>query len=271
VELVLPSGEKVIANGNMYSDLFWALRGGGGSTFGVVTRVTAKTYPQPQISGLNFTFTPTEGSFDAYLNAGAHFLTALPNFLDSGLSGEITIDNGSFNAVLLAPNKSKSEVSNMVAPVLNQLSSMKISMIIDFVNGDQILNSTFGDSPAGLSIAAGSRLFSRSTMLNQTGMATILSNLLLQGWTVRPFAIGGGQVIKNKDLEIALNPAWRETYVHFAFNAVVANPAYNAMVESLQEATKLESKYLAPISIRNAAYFNEVSSIRLSGQLQRRS
>jgi hypothetical protein len=251
----------------MYSDIFWALRGGGGSTFGVVTRVTTRTYPQPTISGLNLTFIPRESSFDSYLDAAAYFLTALPDFLDSGLSGEITIDNGSFNAVLLAPNKSENEVSNMMAPVLTRLSSMKISVITDFTNGDRILNSTFGDSPAGLSVAAGSRLFSRMTILNQTAMTTIISNMISQGWIVRPFAIGGGQVIKNKNLEIALNPAWRETYVHFAINALVPSLTYNALIESLQEARNLESKYLAPHSIRNAAYFNEVSSVKAASEL----
>lgn len=41
IEIVLASGDVVIANAhpdNEYSDLFWALKGGGGGNFGVVTR-----------------------------------------------------------------------------------------------------------------------------------------------------------------------------------------------------------------------------------------
>lgn len=48
----------VIANGSVLtvsefqnSDLFWALRGGGGGTFGVVTSMTVLAHPEPKISG----------------------------------------------------------------------------------------------------------------------------------------------------------------------------------------------------------------------------
>ncbi|HTZ29556.1 MAG TPA: FAD-binding protein [Streptosporangiaceae bacterium] len=46
-EVVLASGEIVVANEAQHADLFWALRGGGGGTFGVVTRLTMRTYPMP--------------------------------------------------------------------------------------------------------------------------------------------------------------------------------------------------------------------------------
>jgi FAD/FMN-containing dehydrogenase len=50
-EVVLASGEIVTANAVQHPDLFWALRGGGGGTFGVVTRLTLATYPAPQTLG----------------------------------------------------------------------------------------------------------------------------------------------------------------------------------------------------------------------------
>jgi FAD/FMN-containing dehydrogenase len=50
-EVVLASGEIVTANAVQHPDLFWALRGGGG-TFGVVSRLTLRTYPTPQTLGL---------------------------------------------------------------------------------------------------------------------------------------------------------------------------------------------------------------------------
>src|SRR6202050_3311218 len=46
-EGVLAAGESVVANEARHADLFWALRGGGGGTFGVVTRLTMRTYPMP--------------------------------------------------------------------------------------------------------------------------------------------------------------------------------------------------------------------------------
>jgi FAD/FMN-containing dehydrogenase len=50
-EVVLASGEIVTANAVRHPDLFWALRGGGGGTFGVVSRLTLRTHPAPRTLG----------------------------------------------------------------------------------------------------------------------------------------------------------------------------------------------------------------------------
>lgn len=42
VEVVTASGEIMVANASQHQDLFWALRGGGGGTFGVVSRLAAQ-------------------------------------------------------------------------------------------------------------------------------------------------------------------------------------------------------------------------------------
>ncbi len=46
-EIITADGSVVVANACQNEDLFWALRGGGGGTFGVVTRVTLRTHPLP--------------------------------------------------------------------------------------------------------------------------------------------------------------------------------------------------------------------------------
>lgn len=48
-EVVLSSGEVVNASSNENKDLFWALRGGGGSNFGIVTRFDLDVFPQGDI------------------------------------------------------------------------------------------------------------------------------------------------------------------------------------------------------------------------------
>jgi len=50
-EVVTAAGEIVVANENLHPDLFWALRGGGGGTFGVVSRVTMRTFAMPRVIG----------------------------------------------------------------------------------------------------------------------------------------------------------------------------------------------------------------------------
>ena len=51
-EVVTADGSVLVANADQNPDLFWALRGGGGSTFGVVTRTTLLAHPIPQTMGL---------------------------------------------------------------------------------------------------------------------------------------------------------------------------------------------------------------------------
>jgi FAD/FMN-containing dehydrogenase len=43
--VVLPSGDAITATADDYADLYWALRGGGGGNFGVVTSFTLRTFP----------------------------------------------------------------------------------------------------------------------------------------------------------------------------------------------------------------------------------
>jgi FAD/FMN-containing dehydrogenase len=50
-EVVTADGKLLVANECQNQDLFWALRGGGGGTYGIVTRVTLRTHPLPAFFG----------------------------------------------------------------------------------------------------------------------------------------------------------------------------------------------------------------------------
>lgn len=50
-EIVTADGQVRIANAGTHPDLFWAIKGGGGGGFGVVTRVTLKTHELPNFLG----------------------------------------------------------------------------------------------------------------------------------------------------------------------------------------------------------------------------
>jgi FAD/FMN-containing dehydrogenase len=50
-EVVTADGQIRLANACQNTDLFWALRGGGGGTFGIVTRMTLMTQPLPSFFG----------------------------------------------------------------------------------------------------------------------------------------------------------------------------------------------------------------------------
>lgn len=52
VEIVTADGKILIANQCQNKDLYWAVRGGGGGTFGVVTKMTLKTHKLPANFGI---------------------------------------------------------------------------------------------------------------------------------------------------------------------------------------------------------------------------
>jgi FAD/FMN-containing dehydrogenase len=54
IEVVTADGRIVVANETHHPDLFWALRGGGGATFGVVSGMTLALHPMPERLGAVF-------------------------------------------------------------------------------------------------------------------------------------------------------------------------------------------------------------------------
>jgi FAD/FMN-containing dehydrogenase len=73
-EVVTADGQIRIANACTNSDLFWALKGGGGGSLGVLTRLTLKTHPLPNFLGGAFG-TIKANSAEAYKRLIAQFMT----------------------------------------------------------------------------------------------------------------------------------------------------------------------------------------------------
>ena len=58
IEIVTPKGEVKVANECLNADIFFAVRGGGGSTFGVVTKFAYKALPVFAIHVCSLTHVP---------------------------------------------------------------------------------------------------------------------------------------------------------------------------------------------------------------------
>ncbi|HTC51620.1 MAG TPA: FAD-binding oxidoreductase [Steroidobacteraceae bacterium] len=74
-EVVTADGSIQIANSCINPDLFWALKGGGGGTFGVVSKLTVRTHELPEYFGdANFDIkAPSEAAYRSLLRAFVSF------------------------------------------------------------------------------------------------------------------------------------------------------------------------------------------------------
>ena len=72
-EVVTADGKVRVANPCTNPDLFWALKGGGGGTFGVVSRLTLRVRDLPEFAG-GANFTVKASSDDAYRRLIRHFV-----------------------------------------------------------------------------------------------------------------------------------------------------------------------------------------------------
>jgi FAD/FMN-containing dehydrogenase len=72
-EVVTADGKVRIANACTNPDLYWALKGGGGGTFGVVSKLTLRVRDLPEFAG-GANFTVKASSDDAYRRLIRHFV-----------------------------------------------------------------------------------------------------------------------------------------------------------------------------------------------------
>ncbi|MBV8225715.1 MAG: BBE domain-containing protein, partial [Verrucomicrobia bacterium] len=87
-EVVTADGSARIANACTNPDLFWALKGGGGGTFGVVTRLTLRTHELPKTFGFVIA-TIRAGSDAAFRRLVGRFVDFYADHLHNAHWGEI--------------------------------------------------------------------------------------------------------------------------------------------------------------------------------------
>jgi hypothetical protein len=88
--LITPIGELLTVNECQHPDLFYALRGGGGSTWGIVLSVVMKAYPTPQTSMHVLTLQAAQINQDStkrFWDLMAYIHSELPRLKDGGMQG----------------------------------------------------------------------------------------------------------------------------------------------------------------------------------------
>jgi hypothetical protein len=96
-EAVLADGTLVVASPFQNSDLYWALSGGGGGTYGVVISMTSKAYPELQTVSGNLSFSDTGISRTTFFAGVEMFTSLLPSIGDAGGASVWWLTNNSMS------------------------------------------------------------------------------------------------------------------------------------------------------------------------------
>ncbi len=99
-EVVTADGSIQIANACVNPDLFWALKGGGGGTFGVVSKLTVRTHELPEYFGVVM-FNVKAPSDEAYRSLLHAFVSFYAEHLFNEHWGE-TVYVGSHNVIRIS-------------------------------------------------------------------------------------------------------------------------------------------------------------------------
>jgi len=113
--IVTADGDHVIANSYRNKDLFWALRGGGGGTWGVVTSVTYKTHPSTPFSAAFLFANSTNASSTRSLLTEIIRLT--PPLIEQGYGGYVLATTEQLLVFVISPNVTAEQNQAIFSPL----------------------------------------------------------------------------------------------------------------------------------------------------------
>ncbi|KAL8709577.1 MAG: hypothetical protein Q9220_005669 [cf. Caloplaca sp. 1 TL-2023] len=271
-EIVTPSGDIKTINPCTNNDLFFAFRGGGGSTFGVILSATLKAFPIPSMTWSHFEITQTSPTRQPFWQAAAYYHSQLPHLVKNGLMGYYNISS-------LSPFEPSTPLNlaagvwilNTTVPVFDAL----MDPVLDHIKATYPVNVTrssryvpnFYDwwkvySPAGAA-ATESQLGNR--LLDENALSLPLDKIagyLADSYSdlVTIFNLVSGPGMWNVQLAGGLGsmtPAWRRTVVEMIVPAVWS--AHNTTLKISQLAL-LHNKWMPALRAwapDTGAYLNE--------------
>lgn len=278
-QVVLTNGQQVLASPNSNIDLFQALRGGGGGTFGIITSAKIKAYPDAAYSAQSFYMAPLSTSssdLTVFMEAIAILYEAFPALGDGGLSGygawsAYTVGkslNASISYALGAKDKAVEDIEAMFTPTLEKLlpyNGTNISLVVSYTAYDSYWDYYYGTGGGTCSSATArsafvSRLFTKDNLSGKKAlrkMLNITAGTSSEG-TVNGFALLGGGALSRSDALSGVNPAWRRSYMHnFCGRGWLGDANYDTVTAIHHDITYTKGGAMRELAPDTGAYMNE--------------
>ncbi|KAI3615878.1 fad binding domain protein [Moniliophthora roreri] len=217
-EVITTEGRFVTASPTENEDLYWALSGGGGGTYGIVWSVTVKAHASLPVTLAFLDFNSTGITPDDYWTAIRNYSATTPEFSDSRIWGFVSITNASFEVnPLFAVNKTSREVAALIQPIQQTLNNLGISFNLSIQTFDSYLEA-YDAIPSFPSIEVANILIGSRFMPESIWQEESIFNEYLDA--VRTITDTGtivGDIVMKPSKEVAgfpsnaVHPAWRET------------------------------------------------------------
>ncbi|KAI1073955.1 isoamyl alcohol oxidase [Whalleya microplaca] len=265
-EVVDGTGKYLVANRKKNADLFWALSGGGGGTYGVVVSVTMRAYPDLPVTFATLMFPSAGLTEDRFYEAVAAFQSFVTTLVDAGCVAIWTYTADVFMLQeLIAPGLSKDEVEGLLKPFYAKLEGINYeTKWFSYNNYRDFQNEALAPQLKNQAnvIQGGSWLMPRSVITDPPKGAKFLeasTEILKSGAFVQFLAF---DTSKKVAVDNAVNPVWRDALIH----AVVATPwnPTGTIDEGFKTLTDVEenlkSKWAA-LAPDSGEYLNEAVAI----------
>lgn len=134
ITVVTPDGEHLTANLFQNQDLFWALRGGGGPSFGVVTSLTYRLHENLPLYAYFF---QASFSSDVFEQVMSTWHAVVPNITDEGWSGYYPFSNN-FIALMYLMRDGDAERANQTS-IVNFLEQVQTIETVEVITNESKL------------------------------------------------------------------------------------------------------------------------------------
>ncbi|KAJ5250772.1 hypothetical protein N7489_001182 [Penicillium chrysogenum] len=272
--VVTPNGDLVTADECQNKDLFWAIRGGGGGTFGVILSLTVNTYPMPSLSTATVSMTARNGtSAKTWWRVIAGIHKEMVKLQDAGVMGYYTagVSPYGFQYTMFQPNTSNTtSIDHLISPLIIHVQK----------HNDSVDSSSFSSwlpvwyaieksmppgGHAGLNYGArATRLIPRKAIEDTDSLAETLEiigdrNEAFADGVSNP-SLSGTMTISHRPVDSSLNPAWRDATVHLIsgvkWNDRLPISAAEKAIAQVTNTTGYAMRQLAPDS---GVYYNEAN------------